>query len=503
MVADNTPIIVGSSQTVDRQATVERHTEPLAMLAISAKHAAEDAGITESVLAGVDTVALVGVSGWNPQNAPDLLAEQLHAKPRHLYTTGIGGQMGVQLTNFIAEKILSGESEFATIGGCNNLRVLLQAIAKKVRLPWQRGGNGAPFQVGGDEPGNNDLENKYGLNNPTDIYPIFENALRAKMELSIEQHKATMGSLFAKFTEVAERNSYAWFPTRRSAEELTTVTDTNRMIAWPYPKYLNAVLNTDQAATLIMMSAGKARKLGIPEEKWIYWLGGANSQEKAWWPSERPSFTSCPAMKDTLFSALENSASEMKDIDYIDFYSCFPVAVEMACQMSGLDLDDKRGFTVTGGLPYAGGPASAYTLHSLATMVNKLRGKTSEKGLVTGNGWYLTKHSAAVLSSEPHPVSLPKAGLVSSLPSGAMETKPCEVNEKADGTGTIEAYTVKYGRDGQPDKGIVLGRTDAGERFMSNTDNDKEFLLDFVSTEQVGSRGSVKFNEGSSLFTPD
>lgn len=503
MVADNTPIIVGSSQAVDRQATVERHTEPLAMLVKSTQQAAENAGITESALAGVDTVALVGVSGWNPQNAPDLLAEQLQAKPRHLYTTGIGGQMGVQLTNFIAEKILSGESEFATIGGCNNLRVLLQAIAQKVRLQWRRGGNGAPLQVGGDEPGNNDLENKYGLNNPTDIYPIFENALRAKMGLSLEQHQAYMGTLFSKFTEVAEKNPYAWFPTRRSAEELTTVTDTNRMIAWPYPKYLNAVLNTDQAATLIMMSAGKARKLGIPEENWVYWLGGANSQEEAWWSSERPSFTRCPAMKDTLFSALNNSASEMKGIDYIDFYSCFPVAVEMACEMSGLDINDRRGFTVTGGLPYAGGPASAYTLHSLATMVDKLRGRASEKGLVTGNGWYLTKHSAAVLSSDPHPVSQPKAGLVSNLPSRDMETKPCEVNEKANGAATVEAYTVKYGRDGRPDKGIVLGRTDDGERFMSNTDKDKDFLLNFVSTEQVGSRGTVTFSEGNSLFTPD
>ena len=502
MVADNTPVIVGSHQIVDRQASVERHTEPLAMLAKSARQAAEDAGLTESALAGVDTVALVGVSGWNPQNAPDLLAEELRAKPRHLYTTGVGGQLGVQLTNFVAEKILSGESEFATIGGCNNLRVLLQAITQKVRLQWQRGGKGVPFQVGDDEPGNNDLENKYGLNNPTDIYPIFENAMRAKMGLSIEQHKAYMGTLFAKFTEVAEKNPYAWFPTRRSSEELTTVTDVNRMIAWPYPKYLNAVLNTDQAATLIMMSAGRARKLGIPEQKWVYWLGGANSQEKAWWPSERPSFTSCPAMKDTLFSALTNSASEMKDMDHIDFYSCFPVAVEMACEMSGLDINDRRGFTVTGGLPYAGGPASAYTLHSLATMVNKLRGKTAEKGLVTGNGWYLTKHSAAVLSSEPHASTLPKLGLVANLPSSDMETKACVVNESVEGGGTIEAYTVKYGRDGQPDKGIVLGRTDDGERFMSNTSSDKDFLRDFVKAERVGSKGTVKFSGGSSLFTP-
>ena len=61
------------------------------------------------------------------------------------------------------------------------------------------------------------------------------------------------------------------------------------------------------------------------------------------------------------------------DVDAFDFYSCFPVAVEVACDMLGLDESDPRGFTVTGGLPYAGGPGNAYTIHSLAAMVERLR----------------------------------------------------------------------------------------------------------------------------------
>ena len=105
-------------------------------------------------------------------------------------------------------------------------------------------------------------------------------------------------------------------------------------------------------------------------------------------------------MKDTHLSAPGNADVEVGQMNYFDFYSCFPIAVEMACEMLGLDVKDSRGFTVTGGLPYAGGPASAYTLHSLAEMVVKLRKERGSKGLVTGNGWYLTKHSAAVLASE-------------------------------------------------------------------------------------------------------
>ncbi len=497
-----TPIIVGTGQLVDREATVDQHIEPLDMLSRTSLSAIEDAGITQAQLATIDTLALVGVAGWHPKNAPGLVAEKLGAKPANCFTTGIGGQVGVTLTNFIAEKITRGESEFAIIGGCNNLKVLMKAISQKHQLNWARGGEGEATLVGGDEAGSSELEGKYGLSNPPDIYPLFENALRARLGLGLEAHRQRMGNLFTRFTEVAAKNPYAWFPTARSADELTTVTGTNRMISWPYPKYLNAILNTEQAASLIMMSVAMARKLGIAEDKWVYWLGGASSQEQAWWTSERPSFSQCPAMKDTSLSALHNSDASIDDIQHIDFYSCFPSAVQMACDMVGIDVTDSRGFTVCGGLPYAGGPASAYTLHSMASMVNKLKGKTSEKGLVTGNGWYLTKHAATVLSTDPHPAQQPKHGLMPDLPSSKMATDAQPANEKATGEATIETYTVKYGRDGEPERGIVLGRTDTGERFMANTVKDVELLKEFVSAEQIGARGKVAFVEGMSRFTP-
>jgi len=503
MIADNTPIIVGSAQLVDRQATVERHIQPLDMLLRTSHDAAADAGLSVAALATLDTVALVGVSGWHPQNPPGLLAEKLAATgAKNLYTTGDGGQMGVQLFNAMADKIISGESEFALVAGCNNLRVLLAAIAKKQRLDWQRGGTGQPQWVGGNAPGNNALEKQYGLIDPPDIYPLFENALRAKLGLNLEQHRQRMGDLFAPFTEVAANNPHAWFPTARSSEELTTVSANNRMIAWPYPKYLNAILATEQSASLLLMSAGRARKMGIPEQNWVYWRGGAHSQERAYWTSERPDFASCPSMKDTVLSTLHNSGCELNNIGHFDFYSCFPIAVEMACQMTGLPIDDVRGFTVTGGLPYAGGPASAYTLHSLATMANKLRGTTANSGLVTGNGWYLTKHAAAVLSSEPPAGQVKPSGLIAQLPSEALETAPREVNEQAGGGASVEAYTVKYGRDGAAHTGIVLGTTDSGDRFLANTPADPDFLEDFVTAERIGSRGQLSQQGGQSLFVP-
>ena len=59
-------------------------------------------------------------------------------------------------------------------------------------------------------------------------------------------------------------------------------------------------------------------------------------------------------------------------IDYIDLYSCFPVAVEIGAEELGLSLDDPRGFTITGGLPYAGGPGNNYAMHGIAAMQARL-----------------------------------------------------------------------------------------------------------------------------------
>lgn len=500
MKESNIPVLVGSGQLVDHEADVDRHIEPLDMLTRVALSAAQDAGLGPKSLQKMDTIALVGIAGWHPDNSPDLVASKIGAHPTHEYVTGIGGQVGIRLLNFVASEIVKGESEFALVAGCNNLKVLMKAIGLGKQLSWTRGGTGVPTLIGGDEPGSSDLEGQYGLKQPPDIYPLFENALRAKLGLDLEQHKRRMGNLFTRFTEIAADNAYAWFPTRRSADELTTVSATNRMISFPYPKYLNAVLNTEQAAGLILCSVAKARALGISEEKWIYWWGGAHSQEKAWWMSERPDFTECPSMKDTHISALANAGIEISEIDHFDFYSCFPVAVEMACEMLGIAVDDQRGFTVTGGLPYAGGPASAYTLHSIAEMARKLRENPGHKGLVTGNGWYFTKHSAAVLASTPKE-SIPRDGLIAELPSLQMRTSAEVVDTTAEGPATIESYTVSYDREGKPTRGIVLGRTDAGSRFLANTPDSIEFLETFVAQEQIGARGQLKVKKEMSVFS--
>ena len=137
-------------------------------------------------------------------------------------------------------------------------------------------------------------------------------------------------------------------------------------------------------------------------------------------------------------------------------------------------------------------------------MAEVLRGDPGAKGLVTGNGWYLTKHAASVWSTEPKPGDPPHGQLPSeraSKPRG-LATAPAAVTEAPEGRGVVEAYTVVFDRGGAPERGIVLGRTADGKRFLANTPNDRSLLESFVAIEQVGREGTLSQSEGRTRFDP-
>ena len=193
------------------------------------------------------------------------------------------------------------------------------------------------------------------------------------------------------------------------------------------------------------------------------------------------------------------TGTTIDDMDYIDFYSCFPVAVEQAAEAYGIDESDQRGLTVTGGLPYAGGPGNNYSLHALATMVERVRGKPGAMGLVTGLGVYASRHSSTVISSKPRDPARGNAAAMSNI--AYKEASPV-IAEEASGRGTIEAYVVMHDREGAPELGAVVGRLEDGQRFLADTPAERGFLDDFVATEEVGRSGMVKHIDGRNVFDP-
>jgi acetyl-CoA C-acetyltransferase len=280
------------------------------------------------------------------------------------------------------------------------------------------------------------------------------------------------------------------------------------MVAFPYTKYMNAILEVDQGAALLLTSSGEARALGIAKERWIHVVGGGEATEEPWFFSERPRLDASAALRTAALRALAQAGAGIDAIDALDLYSCFPCAVEIACEELGVDPLGPRPLTVTGGLPYHGGPGNNYSMHAIARMAERLRASPGSRGLVTALGWYLTKHAAGVYASgEPAPAGVYASGEPAPAPEAAAlpepAAKPVPLAPRAEGAATLETYTVLFERDGAPTGGIVVGRLEDGRRFLANLPEDRALLEAIVATEAVGLRGRVRPVDGRNEFDPD
>jgi acetyl-CoA C-acetyltransferase len=507
-----TPVLIGAGQFTYRGDPAVSPS-PVTLLKIAAERAAADAGIGTAGLAAIDGLAVAGFTIDAPgstravphsSNPPASLAAEIGAMPGWAVYSHMGGNTPQQLVNQIAERIARGQTELALAVGAEFLGSAVKRLTKGLGFDdWHEDEDlPEPERIGDPRSGVTPYEARHGLNRPINTYPLFENALRARDRRSVADHQARLGKLFAPFTKVAAQNPEAWFPVERTADELVTVSDKNRMVGFPYPKLLNAIMEVDQSAAVIVASERKARELGVPQDKWVYLHGCADAAD-LWFPLDRQNFHSSPAMRLTGQRALEMAGVGLDRIDFIDLYSCFPVAVEIGAEELGLALDDPRGLTVTGGLPYAGGPGNNYAMHSIAVMAQKLRAKPGTYGLVTANGWYLTKQSTGVYSttrpSAPFERQDPRVlqSEIDALPHPA-------VTETPQGAARIETYTVVHRREG-PFMGIVIGRDEADRRFVAHTPNDSETLAGLERGEQVGRMGRVSLGPDgqTNLFTPD
>jgi len=306
---------------------------------------------------------------------------------------------------------------------------------------------------------------------------MFENALRHHLGESIEQHRKRVSELWAGFSAVAADNPHAWIREPRSAEEIREITDFNRPVSFPYPKLMNSNNNVDQAAALILCSTSHARSLGIPEEKWIYLWSGTDAHD-AYMASNRDTFHESPAIRIAGQRALQLAGLSPGDLDHVDVYSCFPVAVQVGAREIG--LDQTRPLTVTGGLTFAGGPLNNYVMHSIARMGELLREDPDAKGLITANGGYLAKHAFGVYSASP-----PAAAFQYQNVQQEVDLTPQrEVADTHDGSATIESYTVMYGGD-TPRVGFVSALLDDGRRTWATTE-EPEVLAAMTAEEFCG-----------------
>jgi acetyl-CoA C-acetyltransferase len=364
--------------------------------------------------------------------------------------------------------------------------------------PWTAPAAAVP-RWGDDRDGTPPLENAHGARQPTVTFALVENAWRASRGLSIAAQTEEIGRFAERCTRVAAANPYAWFPEARTAAELMTVDADNRLIAFPYPKRVNAILDVNLGAALLLASEAAAARLGLRRDGLVYPAVGADVHEQ-WFLVERDPLHALPGLERIARAVQEAAGMRASDMTYLDLYSCFPVAPRLVAYSLGLPPDAARPLTVTGGLPWFGGPGNNYATHAVAAMVERLRAEPGATGLVHALGWNLAKHALAVYSTAPPPSGWHRVGQdvqawVDARPRPALADDPS-------GAAEVETYTVVHGRDGAADHGVVIGRLDGGERFVAKLPRDADLLASFESEEGVGRRGTVTHAADGNVFRP-
>jgi acetyl-CoA C-acetyltransferase len=465
--------------------------EPARMMADAIQEAAKDAG-DFGLLEDADLLATVDPLAWAYQDIVGSVATMAGmGRPVGLLAAP-GGNSPCELLNEIANDIRDGESSIAVIAGAESLYSRRRARREGVDLKAEYGWppyEGHRDPIKGQRPLTNELEARHGLYAPIQCYPLYENALRAEAGRTIDTHQRYVAELMAAHAAVAKTNPYAWFPDGWSADEIATVTPDNRWICFPYTKRMNAIIEVDQAAAVIVMSDEEADRRGVPPDHRVAFLGGASATD-AWTPTERSSFTGSPAYAAAADVAFNQAGMTVHEIDAFDLYSCFPSAVEFAMKALSLEPQDPRPRTVTGGLAYAGGPGNDYSLHALAAMVDKLRAGPARVGYVSALGMTATKHAISILTTDPVRIN-PSSGR--SVPGvevpDAVRLGPPLVDHPPSGPATIETYTVEYDRSNNPVRSTIVLRLPDGTRTVANgAERDIPVL---VSKEGVGKRGRV------------
>jgi len=509
---ESTPILVGGGQFTEKDVAPERALSPMGIAAAAARAALSDTGIGDKLTALIDTLMVIRIifdSTNRPrlpipfgraENPPRAVARRIGANPTHAIYGNVGGNTPQKYINEMAEKIATGDVDVALITGSEAIKTAQLALRNGLELDWQEYDEGPQEDRGLGEKLSTPHEFAHGLGIPIQTYPLFENAIRGARGHTIEDHMLSMGELFARFTEVAATNPFAYYGARRTALELATVTPENRLICFPYPKWMNAMDAVNQGAAVVMTSVGKARELGIDPAKWVFLHGCGEANEKIL-VSERVDYHSSPAMAANTSSAFEMAGKRIDDMDYIDIYSCFPSAVEIGCDELGLRYDDPRGLTVTGGLPFFGGPGNNYSMHAIATMLPLLRAAPSKFGLVTANGGYLSKHATGIYSATATKGCWRRESPATYQADIDKMASP-EFIETPSGKASVETYTVCCKR-GIPQRGIIIGRLHGSDqRFVANTPDDMNTLRSMMTEEYLNKAGTVTSSEGLNTFTP-
>jgi acetyl-CoA C-acetyltransferase len=268
------------------------------------------------------------------------------------------------------------------------------------------------------------------------------------------------------------------------------------MVAYPYTKLMTSIMDVDMAAAVLLASAERADALGVPEEKRVYLRGWGYAEEPAN-VAAHPELWRSPALASAAKAALWTAQVEVDDVAHRDLYSCFASSVCFALDGLGIPEDDARAAAVTqtGGLPYHGGPGSNYMTHSIAAMAETLRADPGSNGVVSGVGMHMQKHAYGVWSTTPGiPLRYASGGTVP-IPVGPG----VPIVASPEGTAMVATYSVLHGRDGEPERALLICDLPEGGRCYAQLEGGAAALVEAETDELVGRRVTLTPKEQLNL----
>ncbi len=466
--------------------------EPLDMWEETARVAAADSGVADAagLLGALEGIDVVYSQSWQYDDAVARLAGRVGAEPARRRYSGIGGSVPLVLAAEAAHEIREGRLDLSLLVGAEALATVRRLKKAGEKPQWSfRPAEKRRFPM---DMVFDPSEISHSVFEAYLTFALFDNARRAHLGRPLDEHRATLGRVMAAMTEIAasDRNRvHAWFPTGRSGEEITDATPDNRMVAYPYTKLMTSIMDVDMAAAVIVASAEKADALGVPEDKRVY-LRGYGYAEEPEHVAGHPELWRSPAMAAAARGALKGAGIGADDVAHFDLYSCFASSVCFALDALGVAEDDPRASAVTqtGGLPYHGGPGSNYVTHSLAAMAETLRADPGAHGVVSGVGMHMQKHAYGVWSTDPG-----RGTVADPVPYDAV-SGPAGIEGSPEGPATVAAYSVLHGRDGEPERALVICDLPGGSRSRCYgfLEGGAEAMAGAESEELVGRRVTLR-----------
>ncbi len=277
---DNTPILVGAGQVVERAATA---ASPMMLASEAARRALAHAG-GEGLVGAIDTISVTRLftdsMGIKPcpfgrsDNPPLSVARAIGAAPAHYIYGQVGGNEPLSRLIEFARDIARGERSVVLLTGAEAIRNQRSAERSGQTLDWSETFDGGDFPL--EDRGWGDMfvtmqELSNGLLAPMTYYALIDQARAFAAGRTVAQHRAAMARLLASLSAVAAANPYAQFPQALTADEILAAEPLNHL----YTKRMVAQDGVNQGAAVLLCSVGAARRLGIPREHWVFLHGMA------------------------------------------------------------------------------------------------------------------------------------------------------------------------------------------------------------------------------------